>query len=65
MVHYFKWKDRVILTEAGLKRFSPDIQEKIKGVLFVAEINGNLIKVISPETRKGVEVHYTNLLAAR
>ena len=64
-MHYFKYKDRVILTEKCLRSLSADLQKKLGEVLLVAEICGDEIKVVSPETIAGIKVHFTCLTKAR
>jgi len=58
----FKVGYHVFLTNAGLAEISPDKRDKFRGTLRVAEINGNMAKVVSQEHLVGVRTNIKNLM---
>lgn len=52
----------VFLTNSGLAEIPPSKRGKFRGELRVAEINGNMAKVVSVEHRVGVQTSIKNLM---
>jgi hypothetical protein len=58
----FKVGYHVFLTNAGLAEIPPDKRDKLRGTLRVAEINGDMAKVVSEKFRVGVKTNIRNLM---